>query len=84
MDKQLSQRNFGRLALTLLAIGFALLADGFRLAVEDDGCGITEGASPRGTGLGSRLISAMAHNLASTIEYDSDHPGCRAVLVASV
>ena len=59
-------------------------ADGFRLEVEDDGCGITQGASPRGTGLGSRLISAMAHSLASTIEYDSDHPGCRAVLVAAV
>ena len=57
--------------------------DGFRLEVEDDGCGIIQGASPRGTGLGSRLISAMAHSLASTIEYDRDHPGCRAVLVAT-
>ena len=56
----------------------------FRLEVEDDGCGIVVGASPRGTGLGSRLVSAMAHSLASTVEYDTDHTGCRAVLVASV
>ena len=34
MDKQLSQRNFGRLALTLLAIGFALLAAAFFASVS--------------------------------------------------
>ena len=59
-------------------------SDSFRLEVEDDGCGIEQGATPRGTGLGSRLVSAMAQSLASTIEYDSNHAGCRAVLVASV
>ena len=59
-------------------------SDSFRLEVEDDGCGIEKDATPRGTGLGSRLISAMAQSLASTVEYDSEHPGCRAVLIASV
>lgn len=54
----------------------------FRLEVEDDGCGLQDGASPRGTGLGSRLVSAMARSLSSAVEYDRAHSGCRAVLVA--
>lgn len=53
----------------------------FRLEVEDDGCGL-DGEGPRGTGLGSKLISAMAKSLSSAINYDRDHAGCRAVLVA--
>ncbi len=53
----------------------------FRLEVEDDGCGLGDGA-PRGTGLGSKLIAAMAKSLAATLEYDTQHRGCRAVLVA--
>lgn len=54
----------------------------FRLEVEDDGCGLTEGQSPRGTGLGSKLISAMAKSLSRAVDYDRGHAGCRAVLVA--
>ncbi len=54
----------------------------FRLTVEDDGCGIGDG-SPRGTGLGSKLIAAMAKSLSATVDYDHAHRGCRAVLVAS-
>ena len=34
MDKQLSQRNFGRMALALLAIGFALLGAAFLASVN--------------------------------------------------
>lgn len=56
----------------------------FRLEVEDDGCGLSEGAEPRGTGLGSKLVAAMAKSLSSKIEYDRAHRGCRAVLVAPV
>ena len=39
--------------------------------------------SPRGTGLGSKLIAAMAKSLSATVDYDNAHRGCRAVLVAS-
>ena len=56
--------------------------DNFRLTVEDDGCGLTLGASPRGTGLGSKLIAAMARGLSTTVEYDRNFKGCRAVVVA--
>ena len=56
----------------------------FMLAVEDDGCGLTPGASPRGTGLGTRLIRAMAQSLQSAVEYDPAHAGCRATLRAAI
>lgn len=58
--------------------------DAFTLAVEDDGCGIVPEASPRGTGLGAKLVRAMAQSLHSVVEYDSTHRGCRATLRASL
>lgn len=54
----------------------------FRLEVEDDGCGLRDDVAPQGTGLGSRLVAAMAKSLSSAVEYDRAHNGCRAVLVA--
>jgi len=50
-----------------------------RLTVEDDGPGLGDG-KPRGTGLGGRIVSAMASGLRSKVEYDPDHPGVRARL----
>ncbi|MGX7896821.1 histidine kinase dimerization/phosphoacceptor domain -containing protein [Tsuneonella sp. HG222] len=57
--------------------------DTFRLEVEDDGCGLGDGP-PKGTGLGSKLIAAMAGSLKSKIQYDTEHVGCRATLVAPI
>ena len=54
------------------------------LAVEDDGCGIPEDAVPRGTGLGTKLIRAMAQSLQTIVEYDPTHTGVRATLRAAV
>lgn len=54
--------------------------NGLLLSVEDDGAGIVEGGSPRGTGLGGRLIRAMASSLRSEIIYDPGHAGVRATL----
>ena len=56
----------------------------FLLAVEDDGVGMTPDATPRGTGLGTRLLRAMAHSLQSAVEYDPSHTGVRATLRAAV
>ncbi len=51
-----------------------------RLTVEDDGQGMAAGSAPKGTGLGQKVIAAMASSLASRIEFDTAHPGVRAAL----
>jgi two-component sensor histidine kinase len=63
-----------------------LVGDGdghFRLAVEDDGCGMAAEVAPKGTGLGRKLIRVMAQSLQSEVEYDPDHAGVRATLRAA-
>jgi two-component sensor histidine kinase len=53
---------------------------GLVLTVEDDGPGLVPGAKPTGSGLGGRIISAMAGSLKSTVQYDPAHKGVRATL----
>ena len=63
------------------------LAEGhgaFELVVEDDGCGMVPDAGPRGTGLGQKLIRAMAQSLQATFAYDPAHAGVRATLRAAL
>lgn len=57
--------------------------DTFVLQVEDDGCGMPADGSIKGTGLGSKLVSAMAATLKAAIDYDRGHAGVRATLVAT-
>jgi two-component sensor histidine kinase len=64
----------------------ALARDGegrFQLIVEDDGIGIGD-EEPKGTGVGSRLIRAMAQSLDAALHYDPAHRGTRAVLAAAI
>ena len=49
------------------------------LTVEDDGPGLGDGA-PKGTGLGSKIVSAMASGLRSAVEFDPAHKVVRARL----
>ena len=68
------------------AVRVALTREGdarFRLTVEDDGVGIGD-AAPKGTGVGTRLIHAMARSLDSVVEYDRTHAGTRAILSAVI
>ncbi|WEJ59845.1 response regulator [Devosia sp. FJ2-5-3] len=48
-----------------------------KLLVEDDGVGWTGQGVPQGTGLGSRIVKAMAHSLAADVSYDQAGPGTR-------
>lgn len=49
------------------------------LTVEDDGPGLGDG-TPKGTGLGGKIVSAMASGLRSALEFDTEHKGVRARL----
>src|SRR3954465_3886937 len=61
------------------------LADGRgQLLVEDDGVGRHEGAAILGTGLGTRLVKAMAGNLGGEIDYSARQPGTLARLTFPV
>ncbi|HVF93406.1 MAG TPA: response regulator [Sphingomonas sp.] len=56
----------------------------FLLAVEDDGCGMAPDAAPKGTGLGTKLIRAMAQSLQSSLVYEPRPRGVRATLRAAL
>ena len=50
------------------------------LAVEDDGIGWDGTGTPQGTGLGSRIVKAMAHGLGARVAYHSEGTGTRVTL----
>lgn len=58
--------------------------DSFRLRVEDDGCGMPTDGVAHGTGLGSKIVRAMADTLRTAIEFDTGGPGTRVSLVAGL
>jgi two-component sensor histidine kinase/CHASE3 domain sensor protein len=53
------------------------------LVVQDDGVGLDAGVRRGGTGLGSKIIAAMAAGLKSSVEYADRAPGTAARLVFS-
>lgn len=42
--------------------------DSIRVCVADDGCGISQDEAPQGTGLGTRIIGAIARSLDTAVE----------------
>jgi two-component sensor histidine kinase len=54
--------------------------DQLRLTVEDDGIGWSGAGTPQGTGVGARIVKAMAGNLRSDVRYETVQSGTRAVL----
>lgn len=50
------------------------------LTVEDDGVGWRGVGAPKGSGVGTRVIKAMASNLKASLSYDDRHAGTRVTL----
>lgn len=50
------------------------------VSIADDGVGLNGKADPRSTGMGQRIVSAMANKLDATAERDPNHEGTRIVL----
>ncbi len=50
------------------------------LTVEDDGIGVGADGNPKGTGLGTRIVRAMASSLQASQRSDVGHKGTRVVL----
>src|SRR6195952_786860 len=57
-----------------------VLGDNIELAISDDGVGLNVKADPRSTGMGQRIVSAMASKLEADVERDPAHSGTRMVL----
>ena len=68
----------GEVRITLARSG----DDGMRLCVEDDGAGFPADGTIKGTGLGTKLINAMAASLNAQVSYVSN-AGVRAMVEAS-
>ncbi|WIY51740.1 histidine kinase dimerization/phosphoacceptor domain -containing protein [Devosia sp. YIM 151766] len=56
--------------------------DEVRVVVEDDGIGWQGTGTPQGTGLGSRIVKAMAHSLDAKVAY-GEGPGTRVMVTFS-
>lgn len=63
-----------------LCVGKAA-SDKLEISVEDDGVGWYGTGEIKGTGLGSRIIKAMAQSLQAELRYDAGNSGTRAVLL---
>jgi two-component sensor histidine kinase len=54
--------------------------DNLLLSIADDGVGLNVKADPRSTGMGQRIVTAMASKLEASVERDPGHAGTRIVL----
>jgi two-component sensor histidine kinase len=54
--------------------------DDLELAISDDGVGLNVKLDPRSTGMGQRIVNAMASKLEAAVERDASHSGTRIVL----
>jgi two-component sensor histidine kinase len=54
--------------------------DDLELSIADDGVGLNGRTDPRSTGMGQRIVTAMAQKLDASVERDPSHAGTRMVL----
>ena len=55
-------------------------SDDLMLSIADAGVGLNVKTDPRATGMGQRIVTAMASKLDASVERDSSHAGTRIVL----
>ena len=60
------------------------IGDTINLAVEDDGVGWTGEGPAKGTGVGTRIVNALARGLGSEVNYTPAGAGCRVSLEFNV
>jgi two-component sensor histidine kinase len=61
-------------------VELACRGDEIQLSVSDQGIGLSDSPAPGSTGMGRRIVEAMATKLGATIRLDKDHSGARVVL----
>jgi two-component sensor histidine kinase len=54
--------------------------DNLVLSIADEGVGLNAKTDPRSTGMGQRIVTAMASKLEASVERDPAHAGTRIVL----
>jgi len=54
--------------------------DDLLISIADDGVGLGAKADPRSTGMGQRIVSAMAAKLEATVQRDPNHDGTKILL----
>jgi two-component sensor histidine kinase len=61
-------------------VELAAQGDDVMLSIADDGVGLNVKTDPRSTGMGQRIVTAMATKLDASVERDPGHAGTRIVL----
>jgi two-component sensor histidine kinase/CheY-like chemotaxis protein len=61
-------------------VDLAAQGDDLLLSIADNGVGLNARTDPRSTGMGQRIVSAMAAKLEATVERDDAHAGTRILL----
>jgi two-component sensor histidine kinase len=61
-------------------VDLRIAGDDILLSISDDGVGTNGKIDPRSTGMGQRIVSAMAAKLEATVERDPNHAGTRILL----
>jgi two-component sensor histidine kinase len=61
-------------------IDLAASGDDIQLSIADNGVGLNARSDPRSTGMGQRIVAAMASKLSAIVERDTNHSGTKIVL----